>query len=67
MNELQAIEVTLEECREKVELLEALEKLERNGAFKKLVSKGYIESKPKQATALFASLMNVRHEQPRTL
>lgn len=55
MNELQEIEVTLQDCHEKVELLEALEKLERSAAFKKLFLKGYIDEKPKQATALFAS------------
>lgn len=55
MTELQEIEVTIEEAKEAVELAESLEKLERNGAFKKLVLKKYIGEKPNTLTALFAS------------
>ncbi|WAI96128.1 hypothetical protein [Vibrio phage vB_VhaP_PG11] len=55
MSQLHEIEVSIEEVKEAIALAEALEKLERSSAFKKVIKKAFIEDQPGRMTALFAS------------
>jgi hypothetical protein len=60
--QIQSLEVSLEDVKDKIALAEALDQLHRSPAFKKIILKGYFEDKAQNLVQMTALPQNEQQE-----